>query len=81
VKLDMSFISPLGRSERDARVVAGMIHMAHELGLRVVAEGVEQRVQLDTLLHLGCDAAQGFLFAVPSEDPLGAEGSGRVFTT
>jgi diguanylate cyclase (GGDEF)-like protein/PAS domain S-box-containing protein len=69
VKLAMSFISPLGRSERDARVVAGMIHMAHELGLRVVAEGVENPVQLEVLRRLGCDAAQGFLFARPSEDP------------
>jgi diguanylate cyclase (GGDEF)-like protein/PAS domain S-box-containing protein len=72
VKLDISFITPLGRSERDARVVAGMIRMAHELGLRVVAEGVEQPAQLDALVHLGCDAAQGFLFARPSEDPLRA---------
>jgi EAL domain-containing protein (putative c-di-GMP-specific phosphodiesterase class I) len=72
VKLDISFITPLGRNERDARVVAGMIRMAHELGLRVVAEGVEQPAQLDALIHLGCDAAQGFLFARPSEDPLRA---------
>jgi diguanylate cyclase (GGDEF)-like protein/PAS domain S-box-containing protein len=72
VKLDISFINDLGRNERDARVVAGMIRMAHELGLRVVAEGVEQPAQLDALLHLGCDAAQGFLFARPSEDPLRA---------
>jgi EAL domain-containing protein (putative c-di-GMP-specific phosphodiesterase class I) len=72
VKLDISFVTPLGRSERDARVVAGMIRMAHELGLRVVAEGVEQPAQLDVLLQLGCDAAQGFLFARPSEDPLQA---------
>ena len=48
-----------------------MIHMAHELGLRVVAEGVEQPAQLEALRRLGCDAAQGFLFARPSEDPLG----------
>jgi EAL domain-containing protein (putative c-di-GMP-specific phosphodiesterase class I) len=70
VKLDISFITPLGRNERDARVVAGMIRMAHELGLRVVAEGVEHPAQRDVLLRLGCDAAQGFLFARPSEDPL-----------
>ena len=47
VKLDISFITRLGRNERDARVVAGMIRMAHELGLRVVAEGVEHPAQLD----------------------------------
>jgi diguanylate cyclase (GGDEF)-like protein/PAS domain S-box-containing protein len=71
VKLDISFISPLGRSERDARVVAGMIRMAHELGLRVVAEGVERPEQLEVLRGLRCDAAQGFLFARPSPDPPG----------
>jgi EAL domain-containing protein (putative c-di-GMP-specific phosphodiesterase class I) len=72
LKLDMSFVTPLGRSERDARVVAGMIRMAHELGLRVVAEGVEQPAQLEILCQLGCDAAQGFLFATPSPDPFSA---------
>jgi len=69
VKLDRSFVLRLddGRTER---VVAGMIHLAHELGLKVVAEGVETQRQLDLLLDLECDAAQGYLFAVPSDDPL-----------
>ena len=47
-----------------------MIRMAHELGLRVVAEGVEDTAQRDILRQLGCDAAQGFLFARPCEDPV-----------
>ena len=51
-------------------LVDDMIHLAHELGLRVVAEGVEHQAQLDTLCRLGCDAAQGYFFARPSEDPL-----------
>jgi len=71
IKLDISFITRLDQDERDARVVAGMIRLAHELGLRVVAEGVEHQAQLDTLCRLGCDAAQGYFFARPSEDPLG----------
>ena len=70
IKLDISFITRLDQDERDARVVAGMIHLAHELGLKVVAEGVEHQAQLDTLCRLGCDAAQGYFFARPSEDPL-----------
>jgi len=70
IKLDISFITRIDQDERDARVVAGMIHLAHELGLRVVAEGVEHQAQLDTLCRLGCDAAQGYFFARPSEDPL-----------
>ena len=73
IKLDISFITRLDQDERDARVVAGMIHLAHELGLRVVAEGVEHQAQLDTLCRLGCDAAQGYFFARPSEDPLNAD--------
>jgi diguanylate cyclase (GGDEF)-like protein/PAS domain S-box-containing protein len=72
IKLDMSFVTRLGRHERDARVVGGMIRLAHDLGLRVVAEGVERPAQLETLRALGCDAAQGFLFAPPSADPLRA---------
>jgi EAL domain-containing protein (putative c-di-GMP-specific phosphodiesterase class I) len=70
IKLDISFVTRLGRDERDARVVAGMIRLAHDLGLRVVAEGVEEPAQLATLRRLGCDGAQGFLFARPSEDPI-----------
>ena len=72
IKLDMSFVTRLGRDEKDGRVVGGMIGLAHDLGLRVVAEGVERPVQLETLRALGCDAAQGFLLARPSEDPLAA---------
>lgn len=69
VKLDRSFITRITTDERDLRVVAGMIRLAHELGMRVVAEGVETRGQLDALIHLGCDDAQGFLFAGPVPDP------------
>ena len=77
IKLDISFVTPLGRDERDARIVAGMIRLAHDLGLRVVAEGVEKMEQLEVLRGLGCDAAQGFLFARPSADPFAAESRTR----
>jgi diguanylate cyclase (GGDEF)-like protein/PAS domain S-box-containing protein len=70
VKIDRSFVAGIGRDDRDARVVAGMIQLARELGLHTVAEGVEDEAQLDALIHLGCDAAQGFHFARPSADPL-----------
>jgi diguanylate cyclase (GGDEF)-like protein/PAS domain S-box-containing protein len=73
VKLDRSFIHSMNTSERNEKVVAGMIRLAHELGLTVVAEGVETQEQLDTLLVLGCDEAQGYLFARPSENPLAIE--------
>jgi EAL domain-containing protein (putative c-di-GMP-specific phosphodiesterase class I) len=63
LKIDRSFVSGLD-ADRDSRPIAGaIVEMAHALGLRVVAEGVETPGQLEALVDLGCDAAQGFLFA------------------
>jgi diguanylate cyclase (GGDEF)-like protein/PAS domain S-box-containing protein len=73
LKLDRSFVAGIASDERDARVVAGLIRLAHELGLAVVAEGVEEEAQLETLRRLGCDLAQGFLLAPPSADPFAGE--------
>ena len=70
IKLDRSFVNRLGRDARNARIVGGVIRLAHDIGLRVVAEGVEEPVQLRALKDLGCDAAQGYLFARPSADPV-----------
>ncbi|WP_417513989.1 EAL domain-containing protein [Marinobacter sp.] len=49
----------------DRNLVTATIAMAHSLGLRVVAEGVETREQLGLLEELGCDIAQGFYFSKP----------------
>jgi diguanylate cyclase (GGDEF)-like protein/PAS domain S-box-containing protein len=63
LKIDQSFVSGLD-GDRDSRpIAAAIVDMAHALGLRVVAEGVETSTQLEALIELGCDAAQGFLFA------------------
>lgn len=65
VKIDRSFVQDL-ESKDDARaVVDAVIRLAHALGLRVVAEGVETPGQRDILLAMGCDELQGFLFARP----------------
>jgi EAL domain-containing protein (putative c-di-GMP-specific phosphodiesterase class I) len=72
VKLDQSFVRDVTTDRGDAAIASAIIAMAHNLGLRVVAEGVERPSQLETLRALGCDAAQGFLFAPPSEDPIRA---------
>jgi EAL domain-containing protein (putative c-di-GMP-specific phosphodiesterase class I)/GGDEF domain-containing protein len=65
LKIDRSFIGALGESERDRRLVRTMIAMAHDLGYRVVAEGVETREACDLLASWDCDEAQGFVFARP----------------
>jgi EAL domain-containing protein (putative c-di-GMP-specific phosphodiesterase class I) len=64
LKLDRSFIAPL-RERRDttAAIVYGVVTMAEALGMTVVAEGIEENAQVDTLRALGCDYAQGYLFA------------------
>ncbi|HEY6133405.1 MAG TPA: bifunctional diguanylate cyclase/phosphodiesterase [Rubrivivax sp.] len=65
LKIDRAFVTDLGAS-RDAMPIAkAIVDMAHALGLRVVAEGVENETQRDLLVALGCDELQGFLFAKP----------------
>lgn len=69
IKIDRSFISDIRSRQDDAVIVSSIISMAHNLGLSVIAEGVEM---LDQLIHLrtyGCDEAQGYLISrpVPSE--------------
>lgn len=65
VKLDRRFTSQVGRGEREHAVVKATIAMAVELGLVVVAEGVETQQQSDQLVRLGCRLGQGYLFSLP----------------
>ncbi|MCU1458671.1 MAG: domain S-box/diguanylate cyclase protein [Actinomycetia bacterium] len=65
VKVDRSFVGGLGTDPEDTAIVAAVISLGHALGLTVVAEGVETRTQLDELIALGCDQAQGFYFQAP----------------
>ena len=57
VKIDWGFVAGLGTDRADALLVEAIITVAHGLGLRVVAEGVETEAQLEVLRGLGCDAA------------------------
>jgi diguanylate cyclase (GGDEF)-like protein/PAS domain S-box-containing protein len=65
LKIDRSFISDILRNGDDAAIVRAIITLGHSLGMRVVAEGVEERGQLDLLCELGCDEIQGFLLGMP----------------
>ena len=60
LKIDRSFVQGVARRPADRAVVKALVTLAHELGLTVVAEGVEDGDQLAELARLGCDAAQGF---------------------
>ena len=65
LKIDMSFVRPLGTSRRAAAVVEALISLAHAHGMVVTAEGVETREQARMLRDMGCDRAQGWLFGRP----------------
>jgi diguanylate cyclase (GGDEF)-like protein len=65
LKIDMSFVKDVDRSPDARAVVDAVVKLAHALGLKVVAEGVETPRQQQTLVELGCDELQGFLFAKP----------------
>jgi EAL domain-containing protein (putative c-di-GMP-specific phosphodiesterase class I) len=67
LKIDRSFISQMPTSERDSSIVRSIIHLAHGLGLKVVAEGVEAADLLTIITSMGCDQAQGFVIAPPAE--------------
>jgi diguanylate cyclase (GGDEF)-like protein len=65
IKLDMHFIRNIGRSEKENAIIMGIIGLAHTLGLKVVAEGVETERQLDFLTERSSDEIQGFFFYRP----------------
>jgi diguanylate cyclase (GGDEF)-like protein len=65
LKIDRSFVADLGQSGDAMAIVDAVIRLAHALGLRVVAEGVETERQRDILQTLDCDEFQGYLFARP----------------
>jgi EAL domain-containing protein (putative c-di-GMP-specific phosphodiesterase class I) len=65
LKIDRSFIMSMQDDPEDAVIVGTILALAHGLGLRVVAEGVELQEQLDMLTALGCDEVQGYLTGRP----------------
>ncbi|MGO8873797.1 MAG: putative bifunctional diguanylate cyclase/phosphodiesterase [Acidimicrobiales bacterium] len=65
LKVDRSFVSGLGGDEQDPTIITTVVDLAHKLGLRVVAEGVETEAELHAVGLMGCDEAQGFLLGRP----------------
>ena len=65
LKIDRSFISGMGTDSESHEIVRIIVILAHSLGLKVVAEGIETQEQMDTLKHLGCELGQGYLFSRP----------------
>ncbi len=72
LKIDRSFVSQITTSKKDAEIVKTTINLAHNLGIYVVAEGVETLEQLEYLKSLNCEYAQGYFFDRPL-DPKQAE--------
>ena len=65
LKIDRSFVHNLSEDANNLALCEAIIMMAHKLGLKVIAEGVETTVQRDLLLAANCDYAQGFLYSKP----------------
>ena len=65
LKIDQSFVRDLAIDSDDAQIVAAIISMAHSLNLKVVAEGVETKEQLEFLCNKKCDIIQGYYFSKP----------------
>lgn len=77
LKVDRSFVGRMNGAGDDAEIVQTIVTLAHNLGLDVVAEGVEREEHLARLRRLGCDYAQGFLFS----EPLDAVGARRLLSS
>jgi diguanylate cyclase (GGDEF)-like protein len=65
LKIDQSFVKDMEKSQNDEVIVHSTIELAHNLGLSVVAEGVQSTATLQRLAMLGCDTAQGFIISEP----------------
>ena len=69
IKIDRSFVNALGVGERGARIAEMVIPLGRQLGMKVLAEGIETEEQAARLRRLGCHEAQGYLYARPMRLP------------
>ena len=75
LKIDGSFVTHMESGGESVEIVRMIISLAHNLGMRVIAEGVETEGQLEQLRRLGCEYGQGYLFS----RPMGAEQVDKLF--
>jgi diguanylate cyclase (GGDEF)-like protein/PAS domain S-box-containing protein len=68
LKIDRAFVSHMDSDQETHEIVRIIVMLAHNLGLKVVAEGVETQAQLELLRQVGCERAQGYLFSRPVDD-------------
>lgn len=75
LKIDRSFIAQIRKSDQDDSLVRAIVSMAHNLRMKVVAEGVETQTQLTRMESLHCDVVQGFFLGrpVPAEELIAFE--------
>jgi EAL domain-containing protein (putative c-di-GMP-specific phosphodiesterase class I) len=67
LKVDRSFVSRIGEQGNNKQIIETIVTLAHQLGMKAIAEGVETPEQLNQLVALKCDEAQGYLFSKPLE--------------
>ena len=73
LKIDRSFVARMGEADSDLEIVKTIVRLAKNLGLSIIAEGVEKEEQLKQLIELGCEEAQGFLFSRAVEKTVAEE--------
>lgn len=73
LKIDRAFVRGVHDGGPERAIIGAIVDLSHALGMAVVAEGVETAAQLDRLVSVGCDRAQGFLFAAPGAPDLVAD--------
>ena len=74
LKIDRSFVTRLTSSKDSLNIVRAIVDLAHDLGMDVVAEGIETAEQAAALVSLGCEFGQGYLYA----SPLSAEAASQL---
>ena len=79
VKLDRGLLSGLSPDDPRVPLLGAMIRYAHDLGIRVIAEGVESRAELEIVHNLGADFAQGYFLARPAPRPAGLTPAARSY--